>query len=120
MNWHRSSPSASGGNVLVFARPRRSASSAPPEHIRLASETSLRASDVYVRLLHDRLERARRARIGGGLGRLEASALHRVIAASDALQRACEDALAQIDRQLATRARLVAQAAGELVPDGSR
>ncbi|HKG37557.1 MAG TPA: hypothetical protein VKB25_01080 [Conexibacter sp.] len=76
--------------------------------------------DVYVRRLHDRLETARRARIDGDLGRLEASGLHRVIAASDALQHSCEEALAQIDRQLATRARLVAQAAANLVPGGGR
>lgn len=91
-----------------------------PEHLRLAGEASLRASDVYVRLLQDRLEHARRARVGGGLGRLEASALLRVIAVSDALQRSCEEALAQIDRQLAARARLVGEAAAEVVPGGER
>jgi hypothetical protein len=120
MSRHRSSPSASRGNVLAFAPPLRPPWSEPPKHVRLASEASLRASDVYVRLLCDRLETARRARVGGDLGRLEASALHRVIAASGALQHACEDALAHIDRQLAERARLVAHAAAELVLDSSR
>ena len=120
MSWHRSSPPAQRGNVLAFARPRRPPSSEPPEHVRLASEASLRASEVHVRLLYDRLETARRARVGGGFGRLEASALHRVVATSEALQHACEEALAQIDRQLAARARLVAQAAAELVPDRGR
>jgi len=117
---HRSSPPAQSDNVLAFARPWRPRSSDPPEHLRLASEASLRASDVHVRLLYDRLETARRARLGGGLGRLDASALHRVIATSDVLQHACEEALAQIDRQLAERADLVAQAAAELVPGGGR
>ncbi|HET6448682.1 MAG TPA: hypothetical protein VFG31_06185 [Conexibacter sp.] len=107
-------------NVLPFARPRRPRSTKLPEHLVTASEASVRATEVYARLLHDRLEHARRARVGGGLGRLDASALQRVIAASDALQHACEDALAQIDRQIATRARLVAQAAAERVPSGRR
>lgn len=120
MSGHRSTPTTRRGNVLVFTRPRRPRSSEPPEHLRLASETSLRESDVYVRLLCDRLESARRVRVGGGLGRLEATALLRVIASSDALQRSCGEALAQIDRQLAERADLVAQAAAEVVPDGGR
>jgi hypothetical protein len=120
MSRHRPSPPAQTGNVLAFARPRRPRSSKPLEHLRLASEAILRATDVHVRLLYDQLEMARRARVGGGLGRLEAGALHRVIAASDALQHACEEALAQINPQLAARARLVGQAAAELVPGGSR
>jgi hypothetical protein len=105
--------------VLPFARPRRSPAEVP-EHLLTASEMNLRATEVYVRLLHDRLEHARRARVGGGLGRLKAVELHRVIGVSDTLQRSCEDALAQIDRQLAMRARVVAQAAAELVPGGGR
>jgi len=120
MSRHRSSPPSQSENVLAFARPRRPRSSEPPEYLRLASEASLRASDVHVRLLCDRLEIARCARVGGGLGRLEAGALHRVIAASDALQHAYEQAFAQIDRQLAERADLVAQAAAERVPGGDR
>ena len=120
MSLHRSSSPEPRGNVLAFTRPRRARSFGVPEHLRLTSETSLRASDVYVRLLHDRLEYARRARVGGGLGWLEAGALHRVIAASDALQGACEEALAPIDRQLAVRAQLVARTAAELVPGGGR
>jgi hypothetical protein len=121
MKRQRSCPPASSGNVLAFARPRRPPSSEPPEQLRLASEASLRATAVHVRLLHDRLEMARNAcRLGGGLGRLETSALHRVIAASDALQHACEEALAQIDRRLAAQARLVGNAAAELVPGGVR
>jgi hypothetical protein len=114
------SASSREGNVLPFARPRRSPPIEVPEHLRSASEASLRATDVYVRLLHDRLEHARRATTGGSLGRLEAGALQRVLAASDALQHACEDALAQIDRQIATKARLVAEAAAERVPGGRR
>ena len=121
MSWHRSSAPAQKGNVLAFARPQRPPSSEPPEQLRLASEASLRATAVHVRLLHDRLEMARRVRVGGGLGRLETSALHRVNAASDALQHACEEALAQIDHRLAAQARLVGDAAAEVVPgEGGR
>ena|SRR5829696_10446292 len=114
-----SSPS-SRDNVLPFARPQPTPPPKIPEHLLLTTETSLRATDAYVRLLHGRLEHARRARSGRDLGRSEASALHRVVAASDALQRACGNALGQIDQQLATRAHLVAQAAAELVPGGCR
>lgn len=120
MKRHSPSPATPQGSVLPFVRPRRPPSAEVPRHLLTAGETSLRATEVYVRLLHDRLEHARRARVGGGLGRLEACELHRVIGVSDALQRSCEDALAQIDHQLATRARLVAQAAAELVPGAGR
>lgn len=114
------SASSRDGTVLPFARPRRSPPIEVPEHVRSASEAGLRATEVYVRLLHDRLEHARRATTAGSLGRLDAGALQRVIAASDALQGACENALAQIDRQIATKARLVADAAAERVPGGRR
>lgn len=105
-------------NVLPFASPRRPRSGEFPEQLVTASEASLRATEVYVRLLQDRLEHARRATISGSLGRLDAGTIQRVITASDALQQVCEDALSQIDRQIATRARLVAQAAAERVPGG--
>ena len=90
-----------------------------PEHLLRATEASLRATDVYRRLLTDRLELARTTHAPAGLGRLDRTALLRVAAASDAFQCAAEAALAQIEPQLANRARLVAEAAREIVPGGS-
>jgi hypothetical protein len=104
------------GKVIPFQRPVRPPTSPAPEHLLRATEASLRASDVYPRLLNDRLELARTTHAPAGLGRLDGAALLRVAAASDALQRAAQDALAQIEPQLANRARLVAGAAREIVP----
>jgi hypothetical protein len=107
------------GKVIPFQRPMRAPASPAPEHLLRATEASLRATDVYRRLLNDRLELARTTHAPAELGRLDGAALLRVAAASDALQRAAEDALAQIEPQLANRARLVAGAAREIVPGGS-
>lgn len=107
------------GKVIPFQRLVRPRTSPAPEHLLRATEASLRAIDVYRRLLNDRLELARTTHAPAGLGGLDGAALLRVAAASDALQHAAEDALAQIDPQLANRARLVAEAAREIVPGGS-
>ena len=103
------------GKVIPFSRPTPSSSATAPEHLQRGTEASLRATDVYVRLLHDRLELARRTTGQDPLGRLDGPALLHVAAVSDALQRAAEDALAQIEPQLAMRARLVAETAREVV-----
>jgi len=105
------------GKVLPFQRPVRPPASPAPQYLLRRTEASLRATDVYRRLLNDRLELARTTHAPGGLGRLDGAALLRVAAASDALQCAAEDALAQIEPQLASRARFVAGAAR--VPGGS-
>jgi hypothetical protein len=107
------------GKVIPFQRPSRPPASPAPEPLLRATEASLRATDVYLRQLSHRLELARATHAPTGLGRLDGAALLRVAAASDALQRAAEDALAQIDPQLANRARLVAEAAREILPGGS-
>lgn len=107
------------GKVIPFQRPVRTSTSKVPEHLLRATEASLRATDVYRRLLNDRLELARTTHAPTGLGRLDGAALLHVAAASDALQRAAEDALAQIEPQLAKQARLVAEAARGIVPGGS-
>ena len=107
------------GKVIPFQRPVRPPASPAPEHLLRATEASLRATGVYRRLLNGRLELARTTHAPAGLGRLDGAALLRVVAASDALQRATEEALAQIEPQLADRARLVAEAEREIVPGGS-
>jgi hypothetical protein len=106
------------GKVIPFERPVRAPASPAPEHLLRTTEASLRATEVYLRLLNDRLELARTTHAPGGLGGLDGAVLLRVAAASDALQCAAEDALAQIERQLANRARFVAEAAREIVPGG--
>lgn len=112
-------PLAELGKVIPFERPVRMSTPKVPEHLLRATEASLRATDVYRRLLNDRLELARTTHAPAGLGRLDGAALLRVAAASDALQRAAEDALAQIEPRLGKRARFVAEAAREIVPGGS-
>lgn len=104
--------------MIPFQRPPRPPASPVPEPLLRATEAGLRATDVYLRLLTYRLELARRANNPAGLGRLDAAALLRVTAASDALQSAAENALEQIDRDVAARARLVADTARQRTPDG--
>lgn len=99
-------PPATAGEVLAFKRPVRS--TAPERQLR-AMEATLRATDVYASLLHHRLELAQRTGDRARLGRLEGAALVRVIAVADALGSALEQALAQIERDLAARARLLAE-----------
>jgi hypothetical protein len=110
---------AEPGKVIPFQRSSRPPDSPAPEHLLRATEASLRATDVYRRLLNDRLALARTTHAPAGLGRIDGAALLHVAAASDALQCAAEDVLAQIEPQLANRARLVAEAAREIVPGGS-
>jgi hypothetical protein len=98
--------------VVAFRRPARPRSTAP-EHTLRATEATLRATDVYVSLLHNRLELARRTGDRVALGRLDGAALLRVAAVADALGSALEQALAQIERDLAARARLVAETVRE-------
>ncbi|HXE94250.1 MAG TPA: hypothetical protein VN544_10655 [Gaiellaceae bacterium] len=104
-------PSA-GGKLLAFERPARSRCTAPEQQLH-ATEATLRATDVYARLMHHRLELARRTGDRAGLGRLDGAALVRVAVVADALGSALEQALAQIEADLATRARLVAETVRE-------
>ena len=102
-----------GDKLLAFERPARSRCTAPEHQLR-TTEATLRATDVYTsllhhRLLHHRLELARRTGDRAGLGRLDGAALVRVGAVADALGSALEHALAQIEADLATRARLLAE-----------
>jgi hypothetical protein len=107
------------GKVIPFQRPSRPPASPPaPEHLLRATEASLRATDVYLRLLSFRLDLARHANSATGLGRLDGAALLRIAVASDALQSAAESALAQIDCQAATKARQAAELAREGAPHG--
>jgi hypothetical protein len=106
------------GKVVPFQRPVRPPASTAPERLLRATEAGLRAADVYLRIVSFRLELARRSSNPAGLGRLDGEALLRIAAASDALQSAAEHALAQIDRQAATRARQAAEMAREGVPHG--
>lgn len=101
-----------GGKVLAFERPARARCTVPEQQLR-TTETTLRATDVYTSLLHHRLALARRTGDRVGLGRLEGAALARVAAVADALGSALEQALAQIEGDLATRARLVAETVRE-------
>jgi hypothetical protein len=96
----------------------RQPTSMAPEHLLRTTEASLRATDVYLRVVTFRLELARRSSNPAGLGRLDAAALLCIAAALDALQSAAENALEQIDRQAAARARLAAETAREGVPHG--
>ena len=104
--------------VVPFQRPVRPPASPAPEHLLRATEASLRATDVYLRLVSFRLDLARHANSAAGLGRLDGAALLRIATASDAFQSAAENALAQIDRQAATKARQTAEMAREGVPHG--
>jgi hypothetical protein len=97
------------GEGHPFQRPVRSPASPVPEHLLRTTEASLRATDVYLRLVSFRLDLARHTDSAAGLGRLDGAALMRIAAASDALQSAAENALAQIDRQAARKARLAAE-----------
>ncbi len=87
-----------------------------PERLLRTTEATLRATDIYSRLLHDRLELARRSGDHGPLGALDGVALLRVQAVAEALRNAAADALAQTDGELAWCAQLVAEAAREAVP----
>ena len=98
--------------MLAFERPARSRCTAP-EHQLCTTEITLRATDVFASLLHHRLELARRTGDRVGLGRLDGAALARVAAVADALGSALEEALMQIEHNLATRARLVAETVRE-------
>jgi len=91
-----------GGKVLAFERPGRSRCTAPEHQLRM-TETVLRAIDVFASLLHRRLELARRTGDRATLGRLDGAALVRVAAVADALGSALEQALRQIERDLAAR-----------------
>jgi hypothetical protein len=102
--------------VIPFQRPSHRPTSTVPEQLLRTTEASLRATDVYLRLLSFRLELARHMGSAAGLGRLDGPALLRIAAASDALQSAADGALAQIDRQAATKARQAAELAREGAP----
>ena len=121
MRRSRHRPTASScagpGKVIPFQRPGTPPTSTVPDDLLRATEATLRATDVYARLLTHRLELARRANAPTGLGNLDGAALLRATAAADALTSAAADALAQIDRQLAARAQAVAEIAREEVPD---
>lgn len=105
------------GNVIPFQRPAHQPRPTAPERLLRTTEASLRATDVYLRMLSFRLDLARHTN-RAGLGRLDGPALLRIVAASDALQSAVENSLAQIDRQAATKARQAAESAREGVPHG--
>ena len=123
MRRSRHRPTASScagpGKVIPFQRPSTSTTALVPNDLLRATEATLRATDVYVRLLTHRLELARRANAPTGLGNLDGAAVLRAAAAADALTSAAADALSQIDRQLAARARAVAEVARVEVPDRS-
>jgi len=109
-SWQRSGggqPPA-GGKLLAFERPARKRCTAPEQQMR-TTQATLRATDVYTSLLHHRLELAQRTGDRARLGRLDRIALVRVAAVADALASALEHALAQIEGNLATRARLLAE-----------
>jgi hypothetical protein len=106
------------GKVIPFHRPVRQPTSAAPEHLVRSTEASLRATDVYLRIVTFRLELARRSSNPAELDGLDAAALLRIAVASGALQDAAENALVQIDGQAASRARLAAEMAREGVPHG--
>jgi hypothetical protein len=105
-------------NVIPFERRRPARTSTAPEQLLCRTEATLRAADVYSRLLIDRLELARRAGDRSRLGALDGVALLHVAVVGEALQRAMSEALAQVDRELARRAQLIAETASEVVPGG--
>jgi len=105
-------------NVIPCERRRPTRTSTASEQLLHRTEATLRAADVYSRLLIDRLEVARRAGDRSRLGGLDGGALLHVAVVGEALQRAAAEALAQLDRELARRAQLVAETASEVVPRG--
>jgi hypothetical protein len=84
----------------------------PAQSVVDALHASLRASEVYVRVLIDRVELARTSDLVR-LDRMPADALVQLTALSDALQGGADRALRQLDPALARTARALAELARE-------
>jgi hypothetical protein len=111
-------PPATAANVIRFERRRPKSTSTAPEALLHRTEATLRAADVNSRLLIDRLETARRTGDRSRLGAVDGAALLHVAVVAETFQRVAFEALAQVDRELARRALLIAEAASEVVPGG--
>jgi hypothetical protein len=98
----------------VPIRPTISSSGPPPDLIVRQTLASLRAADVYIRLLIDRIELARSSDLVQ-LDGVPVATLVRLTAASEALQDGADRTLADIAPDLAARTEVVADLARQSV-----
>jgi hypothetical protein len=89
----------------------------PPARIVDDARASLRAADMYVRVLIDRIDLSCTSDLAG-LGEVSADDLARLAAASDAFVREADRTLAHLHPDVARNARIVADLARESVDRG--